>query len=55
VAILVGVLTLVPCIGLIYMLRMNQKATAFLRGNGINVGFLGANLSQFSGPTDDIP
>jgi hypothetical protein len=55
VAILVGVLTLIPCFGLIYMLRMNQRAAAFLRDNGINVGFLGANMSQFSGPSDDDP
>ncbi len=38
---------LLPCIGLIVLLIVNQKATRILRDNGHAVGFLGADLSQF--------
>jgi len=46
VGILLGILTLVPCIGLIVLLVVNGKATAILRQNGLKVGLLGANLSE---------
>ncbi len=46
VGVLLGVLTLVPCIGLIVLLIVNGKATGILKQNGIKVGLLGANLSQ---------
>ena len=46
VGVLLGILTLVPCIGLIVLLVVNGKATAVLKQNGIKVGLLGANLSQ---------
>ena len=46
VGVLLGVLTLVPCIGLIVLLVVNGKATGILKQNGIKVGLLGANLSQ---------
>ena len=46
VGVLLGVLTLVPCIGLIVLLVVNGKATGILKQNGIKVGRLGANLSQ---------
>ncbi len=46
VGVLLGILTLVPCIGLIVLLVVNGKATAVLKQNGIKVGFLGANPSQ---------
>jgi hypothetical protein len=46
VGILLGILTLVPCIGLITLLVVNGKATAILKQNGIRVGLLGANLSE---------
>ena len=45
--ILYGILALVPCFGLIILLIINSKATKTLKDNGIKVGFLGANLSQF--------
>src|SRR5438874_686209 len=37
VGILLGVLTLFPCIGLIALLVVNAKATAILKQNGIHV------------------
>jgi len=43
--ILLGILSLVPCIGLIVLLRVNGKATGVLKQNGIKVGLMGANLS----------
>jgi hypothetical protein len=46
VGVLLGILTLVPCIGLIVLLIVNGKATGILKQNGIKVGLLGANLSQ---------
>ena len=46
VGILLGVLTFVPCVGLIVLLMVNGKATTVLRQNGISVGLLGANLSD---------
>ena len=46
VGILLGILTLVPCLGLIVLLMVNQKATSILRQNGINVGLMGADSSQ---------
>lgn len=44
--VLLGILTLIPCIGLIVLLVVNGKATSVLRQNGIKVGLLGANLSE---------
>ena len=46
VGVLLGILTLVPCIGLIVLLVVNGKATGILKQNGIKVGLLGANLSK---------
>jgi hypothetical protein len=44
--VLLGILTLVPCLGLIMLLFINSKATSILRQNGLKVGLLGANLSK---------
>jgi hypothetical protein len=41
--VLLAVLMLVPCLGLIGLLVVNQKATNVLKRNGIKVGFLGAD------------
>ena len=41
--VLLGILTLIPCLGLIILLIVNGKATKVLRQNGIAVGILGAN------------
>jgi hypothetical protein len=46
VGFLLGVLTMVPCVGLIALLVVNGKATNVLKQNGISVGLLGANLSN---------
>lgn len=43
--ILLGVLSLAPCISLIVLLLVNGKATSVLRQNGIKVGLMGADLS----------
>lgn len=47
VGILLGILALVPCVGLLVLLLINGKATRILKQNGIKVGLLGANMSQF--------
>jgi hypothetical protein len=46
-AIFVGILSLIPCINLVTWLVVNGKATRLLRDKGIEVGFLGADLSDF--------
>ena len=46
-AILLSVLSLLPCIGLIVLWRMSAKATRTLTEAGYDVGFLGANLADF--------
>lgn len=42
--ILMGILCLVPLLGLLILLLVNQKATTVLQSNGIKVGLLGADL-----------
>ncbi|MDA1232425.1 MAG: hypothetical protein O2856_16755 [Planctomycetota bacterium] len=44
--ILLGILCLVPCVGLIVLLIINSKATNILKQNGIKVGLLGADLNS---------
>jgi hypothetical protein len=44
--ILFGFLALIPCVGLIILLIVNQQATSLLQKNGIRVGLLGANMSD---------
>jgi hypothetical protein len=46
IGIAMGVLTLMPCLGLIVLLLVNGKATKVLQQNGFRVGLLGANLSE---------
>jgi hypothetical protein len=46
IGVLLGILTLIPCIGLIILLVINVKATSVLKKNGIKVGLLGADLSS---------
>lgn len=46
VGVLLGILTLVPCVGLIVLLVVNGKATGILKQNGIHVGLMGADLSK---------
>ena len=45
--VLFGLLTFVPCLGLIILLVVNNKATTVLQQNGHKVGLLGADLSGF--------
>lgn len=44
--IVLGILTFVPCLGLIMLLIVNQKATSTLQAKGISVGLMGARLSE---------
>lgn len=46
VAIVCAILMLVPCISLITMLIVNQKATSILQASGVKVGLFGANPSS---------
>src|SRR4051794_17919849 len=43
---LLGILAMVPCLGLLVLLSINAKATKVLKQNGIRVGLLGARLSE---------
>jgi hypothetical protein len=45
--VLLGLLILVPLLGLLVLLMINSSATRFLRQNGFRVGLLGADLSTF--------
>jgi len=45
--IVLAILTLIPCIGLIALVAINQQASGTLTKHGYEVGLLGANLSQF--------
>ena len=42
-----GICAIIPCLGLVLLLIINQAATKMLTENGIKVGFLGASMSQF--------
>jgi hypothetical protein len=44
--IILGILCLVPILGLLILLLVNQKATTVMQSNGIKVGLLGADLSS---------
>jgi hypothetical protein len=45
--IVLGILALIPCVCLIVLLIVNQKAVSVLSANGHKVGLLGANLAEF--------
>jgi len=45
--IVLAILTLIPCIGLIALVVINQQASGILTNHGYEVGLLGASLSQF--------
>lgn len=44
--ILIGILALVPVLGLLVLLLINARATKVLTDNGIKVGLMGAKLSE---------
>ena len=46
VVVILGILTLVPCVGLIVLLIINGKATSILKANGIHVGLFGASMAD---------
>ena len=46
VGIILGILTLIPLIGMFVLLVINGKATTVLRRHGIKVGLMGANARQ---------
>ena len=46
VGILCAILMIAPCISLIVLLILNQKATSYLQKNGVRVGFFGANPNR---------
>jgi hypothetical protein len=46
IGVLLGILTLVPIVGLFALLVINGKATTILKNHGIRVGLLGANASD---------
>ena len=46
VGILLGILSLVPLLGLLVLLMVNGKATTLLRQHGIPVGLMGADTSK---------
>ncbi|MDB5288822.1 MAG: hypothetical protein JWL69_63 [Phycisphaerales bacterium] len=48
--IVLGILTLIPFLGLIPLVIINEKATNILRAHGIRVGLMGADSSQIPGP-----
>jgi hypothetical protein len=46
IGVLLGFLTLLPCIGLIVLLILNSKATSLLQKHNVRVGLFGANMSD---------
>lgn len=53
VGVTLGVFSLVPIVGLIIVLAVNQKAIAVLQKHGYRVGFLGVDMSQFAEQNED--
>lgn len=43
---IMGLVSLVPCLGLLALLTVNEKGTKVLRANGIKVGLFGARMSD---------
>jgi len=50
-----GILALVPCIGLVALLTINAKANDVLRQNGIHVGLMGARAADLASLSPDSP
>ena len=53
VGVLLGILTLVPLVGLLVLLAVSDRATRILRQNGHRVGLLGAKLSDIRASEQD--
>ena len=45
--IILGAFLLVPCLNILILLAISQRATMYLKEHGFKVGFLGTNMSQF--------
>ena len=45
--IILGVFLLVPCLNLLILLAISQRATMYLKQHGFKVGLFGADMSQF--------
>jgi hypothetical protein len=52
--IVMGILTLVPLVGLIVLLIVNSRATRVMRNHGIKVGLLGADPATIP-PNTNVP
>jgi len=48
--VVLGILALIPLVGMIVLLIVNQKATGLLKAHGIHVGLMGAKTSQIPAP-----
>ncbi|MEZ6187242.1 MAG: hypothetical protein R3F62_19795 [Planctomycetota bacterium] len=48
VGVVLGVLCLVPCLGLLILVGLSQRATGILKQNGIRVGLGGARMEDFA-------
>ena len=48
VGVLMGLLTLVPCLSLIIIVVVNTQATGVLQRNGVRVGLIGARMSDIA-------
>ena len=53
VALAMAVVTLVPFLGMLILVVVNQRATGVLKQEGYTVGFLGAPMSQFEDEEDE--
>jgi hypothetical protein len=49
-ATVLGIVALIPLVGLLVLVVVSSRATGILRQHGIHVGFFGANMAQFHGP-----
>ena len=45
--IVLGIFLLVPCLNILILLAISQRATMYLKEHGFKVGLLGANMAQF--------
>jgi hypothetical protein len=55
IGILLGILTFLPCAGIITLLAVNAKATAILKQAGLKVGLLGATVPDNYAPPAASP
>jgi hypothetical protein len=51
--VILGLLTVTPCVGLVVILVVNASATSALQSNGVRVGLLGARMRDIAELSDD--